>query len=364
MNLPANFCRIIVGAVFIFSGLIKLNDPVGTQIKLEEYFEVFAQDWPWSAPFWEALVPLALGFSIFLCVLEVVLGVALLVRYRLRLTTGVLALTIIFFGFLTFYSAYFNKVTDCGCFGEAIKLQPWTSFGKDLALGVLILVLLASRDALNSARTGWAVGLATVVCLGVGLYAVWHLPLLDLLPYKVGDSIPRNLRPSEPLRFRYVMTKGDQTLEFDQYPTDTTLKFKAMVLMNESAKPKITDYRVWRDTVDFTQESFRGSKLFFVIQDVHHANLSTLDAMKTLAKSLEGSPVTPLVLTSSPEADFEAFRHEHQLAVPYYFGDFKVLKTILRTNPGLWLLHDGVVKGKWSFRDVPTKDEVLAKAVN
>jgi uncharacterized membrane protein YphA (DoxX/SURF4 family) len=362
MNLLANVCRLVVGAVFVFSGLIKLNDPVGTQIKLEEYFEVFAQDWPWSAPFWEALVPLALGFSIFLCVLEVVLGVALLVRYRLRLTTWILLVTIVFFGFLTFYSAYFNKVTDCGCFGEAIKLKPWTSFGKDVALGLLILVLLASRDALKSARTGWVVALATVLCVGIGVYAVRHLPVVDLLPYRVGDSIPRNLKPSEPLRFKYVMTRGNQTLEFEQYPTDTTLKFKEMVLLNESAKPKITDYRVWKDTVDFTEESFRGSKLFLVIQDVHHANLSTLDDLKTLTYSLKGSAVTPLVLTSSTAADYEEFRRQHHLDLPYYFGDFKVLKTILRTNPGLWLLRDGVVKGKWSFRDVPTKEEVLNNA--
>ncbi|MCY7350200.1 MAG: DoxX family protein [Cytophagaceae bacterium] len=360
MKFLANLCRILVGAVFVFSGLIKLNDPVGTQIKLEEYFEVFAQDWSWSAPFWEALVPYALGFSVFLCVLEVVLGVALLVNYRLRLTAWVLLVTTIFFGFLTFYSAYFNKVTDCGCFGEAIKLEPWTSFGKDVVLGLLTLVILWQRDAFRSARTGWVVALTTVACLGIGIYAIRHLPPVDLLAYKVGDNIPKNMKASEPLRFRYIMEKGGQTKEFDQYPTDTTYKFKDMVLLNESAKPRITDYRIWNDTTDFTEGSFRGKKLFIIIQDVKKAHLTTLEQIKALARDLENTDVTPIVLTSSPQADFDAFRHEHQLAVPYYFADFKVLKTIIRTNPGLWLLQDGVVKGKWSYLDVPTKADVLA----
>lgn len=361
MKLLAHVCRVVIGVVFIFSGLIKLNDPVGTQIKLEEYFEVFAQDWAFSAPFWEALVPYALYFSVFLCALEVVLGVALLVRYRPRLTGWVLLATILFFSFLTFYSAYFNKVTDCGCFGDAIKLKPWTSFGKDVALLVLIGVLLSQIKAIRPARTGWLVALATGVSVGIGIYAVRHLPPVDLLAYRVGDSIPRNMKPSEPLRFRYILEKNGQLHEFDQYPTDTTYRFKEMVLLNENAKPKITDYRLWNDTTDFTQESFRGAKLFILIQDLSKANLSTLDQIRSLAQSLRGSAVTPIVLTSATQADFAAFRQRYQLDLPYYFADFKVLKTILRTNPGLWLLSDGVVKGKWSYLDVPDRQEVLQK---
>jgi len=359
MKFLAQVCRVVVGAVFVFSGLIKLNDPVGTQIKLEEYFEVFAQDWTWSAPFWEALVPGALWFSVLLCSLEVLAGVALLVQWNLRRTSWFLLALCLFFAFLTFYSAFYNAVTDCGCFGEMIKLKPWTSFWKDLILLVLILVILWRRNDFARPRTGWLVGLAALGCLGLGVYAIRHLPPYDGLAYAVGQSIPRNMKPSEPLRFRYIMTKGEETKEFDQYPTDTTYKFKEMVLLNEGAKPKITDYRVWNDSTDFTEESFRGNKLFILVQDVQKANQSTLDEIKTLVRSLEGSAVTPLLLTSSPQAEFEAFRHEHQLALPYFFVDFKVAKTISRSNPGLWLLHEGVVKGKWSYLDVPTKEEVL-----
>src|SRR5215510_13266329 len=136
------FSRYFVGGLFIFSGLIKLNDPIGTQIKLEEYFEVFADDF---GSFFLLFKPIALELGMFLIVLELVLGVAVLIAYRMNLTTKVLLVLMIFFTFLTFYSAYFNKVTDCGCFGDAIKLTPWESFYKDVILMVFVMHLFWYR---------------------------------------------------------------------------------------------------------------------------------------------------------------------------------------------------------------------------
>lgn len=361
MKFLVQLCRFVVGGVFVFSGLIKLNDPVGTQIKLEEYFDVFAQDFAALAPFWEALIPLALPLSVALCSLEVVLGVALLLSFRPRLTAWILLALCVFFTFLTFYSAYFNKVTDCGCFGEMIKLQPWTSFWKDVVLLGLILILLAGRRYLPERKTGRWVGLATVLCLGLGVYAVRYLPPVDGLAYAVGQNIPANRKPSAPLRFRYVVTKGGQDFEFEQYPTDTAYTFKAMIPLNPEANPRVTDYRVWTDEGDFTEESFRGAHLFVVLQDVKKANTGSLDDIRALAKSLEGTPVRPAILTSSSGEAVNEFRHEHQWSIPFYYADYKVLKTIMRSNPGLWLIVDGTVRGKWSYAAVPAKDEVLQR---
>ena len=128
--------RYLVGLLFIFSGGIKINDPVGTQIKLQEYFEVFSSDF---SPLFEILVPYALVLSVFLCTLEIVIGIALLLNYKMKFVSNITLGLIIFFTFLTFYSAYFNKVTDCGCFGDAIKLTPWESFYKDIILLILSL---------------------------------------------------------------------------------------------------------------------------------------------------------------------------------------------------------------------------------
>ena len=130
--------KVATGVLFIFSGLIKLNDPIGTEIKLEEYFEVFASDF---GSFFKLFIPASLEIGLFLIILEVLVGFALLINYRFNITIKILLVLITFFTFLTFYSAYFDKVTDCGCFGDAIPLTPWQSFSKDLILVVFIVYL-------------------------------------------------------------------------------------------------------------------------------------------------------------------------------------------------------------------------------
>jgi uncharacterized membrane protein YphA (DoxX/SURF4 family) len=361
MKILAHIARIFTGVIFIFSGLIKLNDPVGTQIKLEEYFEVFAEDFGFMAGFWHLLVPYALVFSVLLCSLEVLAGIALLVQYNLKRTAWFLLALCVFFAFLTFYSAYFNKVTDCGCFGEMIKLKPWTSFWKDILLLVLILVILWQRSVFGNPKTGWMVGAAAVLCLGLGIYAIRHLPPYEGLAYAVGQHIPTNMKPSEPFRYKYIMTKNGEELEFDQFPTDTTLKFKEMIMLNENAKPKITDYNVFDAAGDFTQESFKGNRLFIIIGDVKKANTDHVQDLKALANSLQGSAVTPAILTSTSEAEFNRFKQQYGITTPHYYADYKVLKTIIRSNPGVWLMSNGTVKGKWHHNDTPTKEEVLDK---
>ena len=195
------FSRFFVGGLFIFSGLIKLNDPVGTQIKMEEYFEVFAQDF---GSFFHVFIPWSLEIGMVMIVLEIVLGVAILLFYRMTLTTWVLLGLMIFFTFLTFYSAYFNKVTDCGCFGDAIKLTPWESFWKDMILMVFVSHLVWYRKRyipVLRTREGHAVVLATVLLsLFVGIYAIRHLPFIDFRAYKVGNNIPRQMIPSRTTR--------------------------------------------------------------------------------------------------------------------------------------------------------------------
>lgn len=359
MKRIAQVAKIIVGILFIFSGLIKLNDPVGTEIKLEEYFEVFATDVPALHDFFMLLVPYALAFAVILCVAEVVLGVALLVNYKPKTTSWLLLLVIVFFTFLTFYSAYFNRVTDCGCFGDAIKLEPWTSFGKDIFLLILILFILYMRKEFRPMPTGMIVAVATVASLGIAFYAIRHLPILDLLPYRVGANIPEQMKPSEEMRYKYVFEKDGNTQEFEAFPTDTTLKFKEMVLLNENAKPKITDYRAWTDEGDYTQATFEGNKLFIIIKNLTDLNTAAFPEIRKLVSDLKGKNVESIILTSASSAEIDAFKKSQQLTIPYYFVDATVLKTISRSNPGTWLLSNGTVKGKWHYNDTPTAKTVL-----
>ncbi|MGV3502306.1 MAG: BT_3928 family protein [Adhaeribacter sp.] len=362
MKLISRISWLLVGGLFIFSGLIKINDPVGTAIKLEEYFEVFATDF---STMFLALEPYALYLSILLSALEIILGVALLLRWRLKTVLLSLLVLIVFFTFLTFYSAYFNKVTDCGCFGDAIKLQPWESFAKDLVLLVLILVLLATRRLLPPPARGKGASLAmaatTVLSLGLGIYAYLHEPFIDFRAYKVGNDLPRLMKPSAPLRYKYIMEKNGQQQEFTNYPKDTTYKFVEMVALNPEDGPRITDFSIWNDSGDYTPQIFQGNKLLILVQDVRKANAASFTAINRLVSQVERLPdtqVAPLVLTASSAQDFDVFRHEVNLAVPYYFGDATVLKTMMRANPGIMLLKNGLVVGKWHHNDLPSADTI------
>lgn len=350
--------RVLVGILFIFSGLIKINDPVGTAIKLEEYFEVFATD---ISSFFLVFVPYALFLAVLLSVLEVVLGLAILIWYRSRTTIWILLLMIIFFTFLTFYSAYFNKVTDCGCFGDAIKLTPWQSFIKDILLLLLILVLFFNKNIfkpLLSTKAGNLFILIFIVLNTIlAIYAIRYLPYIDFRAYKIGTNIPVAMHPSSPLRYQYIMEKDGESYTFDSYPSDTSYQYVSMELINPEDQAKVTDYNIWSDEGDFTEESFEGAKLMVIIFNADKANTKSIQDIKTLSQELS-NVVDTWILTASDENTFENFRHEHQLAIPYFYGDATVLKTMIRTNPGLFLMQNGVVKGKWSHNAVPNSEEI------
>ncbi len=379
MSLLNTIIRYFVGVLFIFSGLIKLNDPVGTKIKLEEYFEVFAADFAFAAGFFHFLVPLALVLAVVLCVAEVVLGVALLLRYQLRATLWSLLVIVVFFTFLTFYSAYFNKVTDCGCFGDAIKLAPWQSFGKDVLLVILIVVLFVQRNQLPSLNTRFtqiAVATSLVVCIAISAYAIVYLPIIDFLPYKINANLPANMTlppgaQGDVFEINYTLqnarTKATRQLTDKQYIAteiwkDTTWKITETSepeLVHKGQKPKITDFSVTTpDGEDVTQQAFAGDKLLVVIRDATQARESHLKAIGALIAGLKGRTPEIMVLTATSGAAFEEYRHEYQLAAPYFFTDNTVLKTMVRTNPGVLLLHNGTVTGKWPAAQSPDAAEV------
>ncbi|NJN28366.1 MAG: DoxX family membrane protein [Cyclobacteriaceae bacterium] len=359
MNVVDKIIKWFVGLLFIFSGLVKLNDPMGTAIKMEEYFEVFATD---ISSLFHYLIPYSLPVGLFVLVLEVLLGVAVLINYKMRITSVVLLLLIVFFTFLTFYSAAFNKVTDCGCFGDAIPLNPWQSFYKDILLLVFSLYIYIRRTKFKAIyRTAVGSTLLLVVLLFSGMlayYAIEHLPPIDFRPYKIGADIQKSMQPSEDFVYEYIMEKDGKLHTFTRYPTDTSYQFVEMVLLNPEAQPKITDYSVWNDEGDYTEETFEGAKLLILINDVKTTRHKTLDQIKHLVDEIKGD-VHTIVLTSSDEASYENFRHEYQLALPYYFADGTVIKTMIRANPGLILMKHGVVLGKWHNSDIPDKEEII-----
>ena len=367
--------RYLVGLILIFSGVIKINDPVGTQIKLEEYFSLFSTDF---TSIFEILIPYALMISVFLCCLEIVIGVALIINYKMRLISKILLGLIVFFTFLTFYSAYFNKVTDCGCFGDAIKLTPWQSFYKDLILLSFSLIIYFLHSKLryqdgffkikifedNVFKNGVIIFIS-VISLIISYTAINFLPFVDFRPYKVGNYIPDLMQPSEELKYSYIMEKNGRNYEFDNYPNDESFTFKEIKLLNPEAEPKITDYSLWNEDGDFTNESFLGNKLFIVIHDVNKLGIDRrkINEFIIKLKKLKSDInfwVEPIVLTSSDSKSLSSFLDKNKISIKSIYGDASVLKTMIRSNPGFLLMRNGTVRGKWHFNKFPDPTEILS----
>ncbi len=353
--------RWLVGGLFIFSGFVKLVDPRGTEIKLSEYFEVFASDF---GSFFHLFIPAALPIGVFLIILEIVLGVAVLLRYKMVWTSRALAVLIVFFTFLTFYSAWFNKVTDCGCFGDAIPLTPWQSFGKDVLLTVLIGYLLWRSkhipDALPAKVSVAVLGTVSLVSLFTAVYAIRHLPPIDFRPYAVGENIRDNMQPPEQPVFVYTFEKDGKKIKSERYlPEKDGYKYVGHEITNaDRTIPRITDYNIWNEEMgDYTEQSLQGAKLLLIIYEVKKADKSHMDDIVSLIKGLDDQ-VEVLALTASFGDDFKEFLQEYGLDIPFFYADATVLKAMIRSSPGIMLLNDGTVLGKWHYNDTPTADEV------
>lgn len=351
--------RILVGGLFIFSGLIKVNDPVGTAIKLEEYFDVFSND---IAGFFYYFKPFALYIALVLVVSEVVLGIMLILGVKLKQTVWALALMILFFTFLTFYSAYFNKVTDCGCFGDAIKLTPWESFYKDIILLVMISFLFFFRSDLPEDTPKWA-SIAAIASLiistGIGVWAIQNLPFIDFRAYKVGVNIPVNMQPSAPLEYTYVMKKGGETVYLDQYPTEEGYEFVEMVLKNPDALPKISDFAAWNPEGDQSEFLFAGNKVIILSSNMAKMSEANLDEIGQLVKAMEGAPVDVVFIAAATQEEIDAFLNKNGWSITGLQADATVVKTIMRANPGIMILKDGVVLEKYHHNNTPEATEVI-----
>jgi uncharacterized membrane protein YphA (DoxX/SURF4 family) len=363
MRFINQFSRFFVGGLFIFSGLIKINDPIGTEIKMEEYFDVFSQDF---GSFFSYFIPYALEIGMIMIVLELALGIAILLFWRMELTTWVLLGLMVFFTFLTFYSAYFNKVTDCGCFGDAIKLTPWQSFWKDIVLMVFVLHLFWYRRGYTKVlrtREGDSIIIATIaVSTFVGVYALNHLPFIDFRAYKIGNNIAQQMvAPEQPI-IEYTFNKNGKTVKSLNYLTpEAGYQYVSSSVLNEDKiKPKITDYSVTSSTgEDLTQSTFKGNKLLIIAYDISKTSAEKIANIRTLAKAFEGMGES-LLITSSSEEQVNNFRHKNQLSIQYAFADATVLKTIIRSNPGICLWKDGIVLGNWHYNDTPSISEIEA----
>ncbi|MDO3625560.1 BT_3928 family protein [Mucilaginibacter sp. BT774] len=369
------FCRIFVGLLFIFSGLIKINDPLGFSYKLEEYFDVFHLSF---------LSSFALSMAIILCSLEIILGFALLIGVRAKSVALGLLLLIIFFAFLTFYSAYFKVVQTCGCFGDAIPLTPWQSFSKDLVLLMLIIVIFINRKTIEPVfdkKTGdnLLVGSA-VVALGIGLYTYNFMPVIDFLPYKVGANIPDEMKiPPGAKPDEYQITynlknkkTGDTKVMTDkEYLASNIWKDNnwSVVgtpenkLIKKGYEPPIKDLSI-QDAQgnNYTNELLSNPYNSFIVvaYDLNHTNVEAIGKLNAMAANLiRDFNTRTIMLTSNSAKDAEAFAKKNHLVMEIFYADEVPLKSVVRANPGVLLMKNGVILNKWHYHSVPKYEDLV-----
>jgi uncharacterized membrane protein YphA (DoxX/SURF4 family) len=490
MKILFNVTKLLTGALFVFSGLVKLNDPSGFSIKLNEYFDVFAEDvaqkqdsveiklqfdfetrlqqnfilypsdhikkvqvdinidslqgsdinFKWGgmegvsthvetlkalpeqihafvissngsileksvsldsaqqsltefqtsldfdikhlvkspvflSAFFKTCKSYSLYFSIFFCALEVILGLALLLGYEIRITVITTALLIVFFTFLTGYSAYYNKVTDCGCFGDFLKLEPWTSFKKDLILSVCVIVLMLgwkhNRPVFIRNKGHWVVGGLSTITFGFGVYCYFYLPVWDFLPYKKGNDInyimnhiPEGERASDSIQIRFVMQKGDDsvkvtTMEYADYAQKGyTFIRQDRQLIVEGYKSPIHDFAIYNlltgeDLKEHVLQS-KNYQIVFVMPFLSETNEGPIEELKKIYEWTKNRNIDFYALSSASLEPVKEFKKKHNLSFDIHAADQKMLMTMARYNPTFYLFKGSTVLDKFSGFNMPT----------
>lgn len=359
MKVLVGVSRIFVGVLFIISGLIKLNDPVGFSFKLGDYFAPEVLNLPFLEPY-------ALVIAVLVVILEVLLGVMLIVGYAKKITLWSLLLMIVFFTFLTFYSAYFNKVTDCGCFGDALKLTPWESFSKDVVLLVLILVLYKGsryiQPFFSKGVRSITVFISLILCLWLGLHVLEHLPVIDFRAYKVGTNITKGMQtPADAPRAVYQYNwsfdiNGQQKTVINRGEDpkiDGTLLGVETSVLQKGYEPPIHDFSIERDGTDYTTQMLEEEHLLVVI--AYNLNVAQNDGFIAIKEATDtaiekGYTVIGISASSTPETEKLAAKYD--LDFKFYFCDMTALKTIIRSNPSIMSLEKGTILQKLHFNDV------------
>jgi len=356
-----NFSRIVTGAVFVFSGFVKGVDPLGTAYRIEDYFIAYHSEWAMG---------LALPLAVLLCAVEFAVGMALLFNVRMKLTSWLLLLMMVFFTGLTFYDALYEPVPECGCFGDAIVLTNWQTFYKNIVLMVFVLVIFFQRKNFKSLYAERIQSfLAVAFVLGFAFFSLYnyrHLPMVDFRAWKVGNQ----LNPKEPVESRVYLTyrnkSSGETKEYlsPDYPWNDSVWLSRWEFVDQRTEtigepPAHGLYAEDADGNNMTDVVLNSPHLFVFVsphlEDVSEKILDKTDALNAL---MNERGYTVVWLTASMPDLVTEKAVDHPSLFETYYADETVLKTIIRSNPGLVLMHNGEVLQKWHHNDFPDSQQL------
>ncbi len=367
MKILVNITRIIVGVLFIFSGLVKANDPLGLAYKMQEFFDVWAQNAS-LANFMHWLDNYALPFSIIMITLEIIVGVGILLGLWKKFFSWLLLLLIIFFGFLTGYAVLSGKIATCGCFGDCIPLTALQSFIKDLILFVLILIIFFGIKYIKPVLTPAANFIILLICVCIVLGFQWfvlrHKPVVDCLPYKIGNNIlelrkmPANAVPDKK-DFKFFYKKNGKEKEFSgKNLPDSTWEFirreDYIVKKGSNNEPPIKDFYLTTLSGNDSTEAILhtpGNYYLFFIKDISANTNRWLSDFVTIYNFAKNKNIPMFVVTPDPTSAQEFFNEKNKYNIQVLTLDATALKTAARTNPELYLMNGPIVKNKWGWAD-------------
>jgi len=387
MKLALNLTRIIVGVLFIFSGLVKANDPLGLSYKMKEFFEIWNQGLEQGSFFlnnilinlFQFLHDHSLSLSIFMIAFEIIAGVALLLGWRMKVFSWLLLLLIIFFSFLTGYAFYSGKFTNCGCFGDCLPISPKASFLKDIALTLLIVFLFANRKKIQPSFPGdtsfGIMAAATVLSFGLQWYALNYLPVVDCLPFKKGNNVsekmkmPPNAIPDSTV-ITFVYEKEGRKVEFtaDKFPADFKVppykfitRYDKVIRKGRNNEPPIKGFSLRTQSGEDSTGIVLSEPYCMLL---FCENFSTpvkywqrdFEKVREVARQ-KNIPI--YVVTASINEAKMALAGTSFSDLRIFECDFTAIRTAARTNPCLYLLKQGTVINKWSYKKISNAREDL-----
>ena len=358
MKILVNICRLLVAIVFLFSGFVKGVDPLGFTYRLEDYFIAFGTEWA---------IPFALFLTIFLCAVEFTLGAALLFNFRLKYLAWPLLLMMVFFFGLTLNDAINNPVPDCGCFGDAIKLTNWQTFYKNVILIIPVIIIFLYRNKYKSLFVpridNWGIA---IIFLGFSFFSFYqyrHLPLIDFLGWKKGtDLVPDNPGQAKTfLTYRNKNTGEQKEYLSPNYPWNDSTWTASWEFVSQ----RIDDSGVIKGHSlkivdaggnDYTETYINNPGYQFLVASysLSSAPGKGLEKINKFSEEVISAGHSIVLLTGDPLEDIKGLHPDLEV----FNADDVELKMMIRANPGVILLKDGIVMEKWHWRDVPDYEDL------
>lgn len=366
-----NCCRFLLAVTFLFSGFVKANDPLGTVYKVQDYLEAWG-----LFSLKESFAPY--GTALVMGVFEFALGIYLFFGIRRRLAPFLTLILMSFMTPLTLWLAIDNPISDCGCFGDAIILSNWETFFKNVVLLAAAIFLFKRTQyifKLVTRKVDWLISLYSFIfIIFFSLFTLRYLPIFDFRPYHIGADIHKEMQIPEgekPTTYEtvFIYQRGNEKKEFtlDNFPNDTTWTFvdSKTVVKEKGYEPPIQDFAItsMEDGSDLTEEILNDSSYTFLLISprLDRADDSNMDRINEMYDYSVAYGYRFLCLTaSSMEKSITDWQENTGAEYPFAVADEIMLKTMIRSNPGVMLLKKGVVINKWSSSSLPDEYQLNA----